>query len=176
MIDKAISELYENKLYRSMCLKYGKENSEDLRSEVILILLEYPKDKLMNIIEKGYLLPWSLQIMRFQTDPHHYNRNRTFNKKFNNGIVYVSIENHLELNVISQDTDDIVIGETISKKVLQDSLNQKNPHFYHAKLAIERTKYKNTKELSRAVGIPYFSVRYALKEYKTYLNQWAQES
>ena len=64
-----------------MCKRYGGNNHLDLRSEVILIILELPEEKKQMIIENGYLLPYSLQIIRFQVSTKNWT---AFRKKYCN--------------------------------------------------------------------------------------------
>ena len=56
-----ITELYDNNIFNYWCKKYGKELHEDLKNDVILLLLENK-----NFIKiKEYLLPYSIQTIRF---------------------------------------------------------------------------------------------------------------
>ena len=66
MINQAITELYTDLVFIRVCKKYGKENHEELRSEVITILLEMPGERLTHIIENQYLLPYAYNVARIQ--------------------------------------------------------------------------------------------------------------
>jgi hypothetical protein len=52
-------------------------------------------------------------------------------------------------------------------------LDQNNKYFYHSRLLNELIiTGVNTKQLSRDIGIPYTSVRHAIKEYRQHLKEW----
>jgi len=64
-----------------MCRRYGGHNHLDLKQEVILIVLEIPEEKQRMIIENNYLLPYALQIIRFQVSTTKWTKYR---KKYGN--------------------------------------------------------------------------------------------
>ena len=160
-----------------MCRQYGGNNSADLKSEVILLILEMPADKLKHIIDENYLLPYSLQILRLQTRGHKWS---TFKKKYLNekeqlveDITIFESEPESDFETLKNEIETIECkikrGERIYKRIIDDAANQNSGHFYHARLVIEKMKHKSTKSLSRATNIPYLSMRYALKEYRDFL-------
>ena len=175
MRDKAITELYTDRLFISMCKKYGKENNEELRSEVMSILLEMPGDKLNHIISNGYLLPYTLQIVRFQS----IDEKSKFNSQF---IIHETIDN-IEIAFDPIETQSELIDNEIRqlkaeitlKKIESDSLNQDNKYFYHANIAKSKPKYGSIRALSRKVGIDYRSMQIALNQYIEYLKEWQKK-
>lgn len=205
MRDKAITELYQDKLFLSMCKKYGKENSEELRSEVVSILLEMPGDKLTHIIENGYLLPYSINIVRLQS----ISKRDSFNKKFNNELKYavdidyisnrIKIKEDFDLSLSYNDIlynremlkinkltmfdpyeiDDTeerhLRGHKLLNKINSDSLDQNNEHFYGSRLVLLKVEKGSIKAVSRATGIPYRSMQDALKKYITHLREWQKK-
>ena len=175
MRDKPITELYQDKLFLSMCKKYGKENSEELRSEVISILLEMPGDKLNHIIENGYLLPYTLQIVRFQS----IDEKSKFNSQF---IIYETIDNiEIPFDPIETQTELMeselrqLKAEITLKKIESDSLDQSNKYFYQANIAKSKPKYGSIRALSRKVGIDYRGMQIALNQYIEYLKEWQKK-
>ncbi len=176
MIEKAITELYNDKMFHSICKRYGKSDSEDLKQIVILILLEKPKNILEHIISSGYLMPYALQVTRLQVSKFKTNKWSVFNKNF--GGIVEPLHEGIEAKIIDipYTEDHFILSDKVSKKILDDALNQDNPHFYHAMLVKLKVEHKNVKKISKATKIPYRSLLHAIDEYKKYLNEWAQES
>jgi hypothetical protein len=186
-------EFNDSKIFNDYCKKYGHNNHQELKSEVLSILLELPDHKKETIAENNYLTPYALQILKFQVSHCNWT---AFRKKFGNrenlvlvenfdddkGKIY--IENHYQnkqslpiFDVKDYDAHDIdeefIDTEKVVKKIEQDMLDQNNKYFYHSRLLNELIiTGVNTKQLSRDIGIPYTSVRHAIKEYRLHLKEW----
>ena len=186
-------EFNDSKIFNDYCKKYGHNNHQELKSEVLSILLELPDHKKDTIAENNYLTPYALQILKFQVSHCNWT---AFRKKFGNrenlvlvenfdddkGKIY--IENHYQnkqslpiFDVKDYDAHDIdeefIDTEKVVKKIEQDMLDQNNKYFYHSRLLNELIiTGVNTKQLSRDIGIPYTSVRHAIKEYRQHLREW----
>jgi hypothetical protein len=188
-----LCEFNDSKIFNDYCKKYGHNNHQELKSEVLSILLELPDHKKETIAENNYLTPYALQILKFQVSHCNWT---AFRKKFGNrenlvlvenfdddkGKIY--IENHYQnkqslpiFDVKDYDAHDIdeefIDTEKVVKKIEQDMLDQNNKYFYHSRLLNELIiTGVNTKQLSRDIGIPYTSVRHAIKEYRLHLKEW----
>ena len=186
-------EFNDSKIFNDYCKKYGHNNHQELKSEVLSILLELPDHKKETIAENNYLTPYALQILKFQVSHCNWT---AFRKKFGNrenlvlvenfdddkGKIY--IENHYQnkqtlpiFDVKDYDAHDIdeefIDTEKVVKKIESDMLDQNNKYFYHSRLLNELIiTGVNTKQLSRDIGIPYTSVRHAIKEYRQHLKEW----
>ena len=186
-------EFNDSKIFNDYCKKYGHNNHQELKSEVLSILLELPDHKKEAIAENNYLTPYALQILKFQVSHCNWT---AFRKKFGNrenlvlvenfdddkGKIY--IENHYQnkqslpiFDVKDYDAHDLdeefIDTEKVVKKIEQDMLDQNNKYFYHSRLLNELIiTGVNTKQLSRDIGIPYTSVRHAIKEYRQHLREW----
>jgi hypothetical protein len=186
-------EFNDSKIFNDYCRKYGHNNHQELKSEVLSILLELPDHKKETIAENNYLTPYALQILKFQVSHCNWT---AFRKKFGNrenlvlvenfdddkGKIY--IENHYQnkqslpiFDVKDYDAHDLdeefIDTEKVVKKIEQDMLDQNNKYFYHSRLLNELIiTGVNTKQLSRDIGIPYTSVRHAIKEYRLHLKEW----
>jgi hypothetical protein len=186
-------EFNDSKIFNDYCKKYGHNNHQELKSEVLSILLELPDHKKETIAENNYLTPYALQILKFQVSHCNWT---AFRKKFGNrenlvlvenfdddkGKIY--IENHYQnkqslpiFDVKDYDAHDLdeefIDTEKVVKKIEQDMLDQNNKYFYHSRLLNELIiTGVNTKQLSRDIGIPYTSVRHAIKEYRQHLKEW----
>ena len=69
--------------------------------------------------------------------------------------------------------EEFIDTEKVVKKIEEDMLDQNNKYFYHSRLLNELIiTGVNTKQLSRDIGIPYTSVRHAIKEYRQHLKEW----
>jgi hypothetical protein len=188
-----LCEFNDSKIFNDYCRKYGHNNHQELKSEVLSILLELPDHKKETIAENNYLTPYALQILKFQVSHCNWT---AFRKKFGNrenlvlvenfdddkGKIY--IENHYQnkqslpiFDVKDYDAHDLdeefIDTEKVVKKIEQDMLDQNNKYFYHSRLLNELIiTGVNTKQLSRDIGIPYTSVRHAIKEYRQHLKEW----
>lgn len=186
-------EFNDSKIFNDYCKKYGHNNHQELKSEVLAILLELPDHKKETISENNYLIPYALQILKFQVSHCNWT---AFRKKFGNrenlilvenfdgdkGKIY--IENHYQnkqsvplFDIKDYDAHDIdeefIDTEKVVKKIEADMLDQNNKYFYHSRLLNELIiTGVNTKQLSRDIGIPYTSVRHAIKEYRQHLKEW----
>jgi hypothetical protein len=188
-----LCEFNDSKIFNDYCKKYGHNNHQELKSEVLSILLELPDHKKETIAENNYLTPYALQILKFQVSHCNWT---AFRKKFGNrenlvlvenfdddkGKIY--IENHYQnkqslpiFDVKDYDAHDLdeefIDTEKVVKKIESDMLDQNNKYFYHSRLLNELIiTGVNTKQLSRDIGIPYTSVRHAIKEYRLHLKEW----
>jgi hypothetical protein len=188
-----LCEFNDSKIFNDYCRKYGHNNHQELKSEVLSILLELPDHKKETIAENNYLTPYALQILKFQVSHCNWT---AFRKKFGNrenlvlvenfdddkGKIY--IENHYQnkqtlpiFDVKDYDAHDLdeefIDTEKVVKKIESDMLDQNNKYFYHSRLLNELIiTGVNTKQLSRDIGIPYTSVRHAIKEYRQHLREW----
>ena len=188
-----LCEFNDSKIFNDYCRKYGHNNHQELKSEVLSILLELPDHKKETISENNYLIPYALQILKFQVSHCNWT---AFRKKFGNrenlvlvenfdgdkGKIY--IENHYQnkqsvplFDIKDYDAHDIdeefIDTEKVVKKIEEDMLDQNNKYFYHSRLLNELIiTGVNTKQLSRDIGIPYTSVRHAIKEYRLHLKEW----
>lgn len=175
MFQKEIEHLYNNDIFIALCKRYGGDNFEDLRQEIIVMIMEMPQDKLSHIVDSNYLLPYALQMVRFQTSTHPRSQGTKFNKLFNQknqsiDEIYhpTEYEPDLELNFID--------SKIILKKIWDDSSSQDNKYFYHSRLVLEKLKYKHFTMLSKVTKIPYKSVLDAVKQYRNYLDQWQKNN
>ena len=162
-------EFNNSKIFNDYCRRYGHNDHQELKSEVLSILLELPQHKKDTIAENNYLTPYALQILKFQVSHCNWT---AFRKKFGNRENLVLVENFEDIEDIEYFEDEIQI-EKIVAKIEEDMLDQNNKYFYHSRLLNELIiTGVNTKQLSRDIGIPYTSVRHAIKEYRLHLKEW----
>ena len=162
-------EFNDSKIFNDYCRRYGHNDHQELKSEVLSILLELPQHKKDTIAENNYLTPYALQILKFQVSHCNWT---AFRKKFGNRENLVLVETFEDIEDIEYFEDDIQV-EKIVAKIEEDMLNQNNKYFYHSRLLNELIiTGVNTKQLSRDIGIPYTSVRHAIKEYRLHLKEW----
>jgi len=193
----AIEQVFNAKLFQDMCRKYGGRDYEDLKSEAMLSILEVPKQKLDGIIEKGYLLPYVLSMLRNMVSTKGGKGWSRFRRQFGNREGLLSIEDMKNLRIEQVDYFDFrspgslfilagiedSIGDDFSErarmetvileKIEQDCIERaENKYWYNARLLKLSFEYKNPKKMAEAVGIHYNSVLYALKEYREHLAEW----
>ncbi len=174
-IEAAIVELFNSDLFNNICRRYGGNNHEDLKSEVMLIICELSPERKKQMVENQYLTQYALQIARFQgIGDRRTARGNSFQRKFADPtMVYTDkiIEAPEQASYQYKYVNDY-LEPAISARVNRDGQEQTNPFFYHSRLLLETIKYKTIKEAASAIGIPYVSVRRNLKEYKHVLNEW----
>jgi hypothetical protein len=162
-------EFNDSKIFNDYCRKYGHGDHQELKSEVLSILLELPQHKKDTIAENNYLTPYALQILKFQVSHCNWT---AFRKKFGNRENLVLVETFEDIEDVEYFEDEIQV-EKIVAKIEEDMLDQNNKYFYHSRLLNELIiTGVNTKQLSRDIGIPYTSVRHAIKEYRLHLKEW----
>ena len=162
-------EFNDSKIFNDYCRKYGHGDHQELKSEVLSILLELPQHKKDTIAENNYLTPYALQILKFQVSHCNWT---AFRKKFGNRENLVLVETFDDIEDVEYFEDEIQV-EKIVAKIEEDMLDQNNKYFYHSRLLNELIiTGVNTKQLSRDIGIPYTSVRHAIKEYRLHLKEW----
>lgn len=175
MINQAITELYTDLVFIRVCKKYGKENHEELRSEVITILLEMPGERLTHIIENQYLLPYAYNVARIQgiDERSRFNKMFALSETINNlEISYDPIEEKTLILDIEQRHQQ---ATKLLEKIESDSLEQSNQFFYEANIAKSKPKYGSIRALSRKVGIDYRGMQIALNKYIEYLKEWQKK-
>lgn len=162
-------EFNDSKIFNDYCRRYGHGDHQELKSEVLSILLELPQHKKDTIAENNYLTPYALQILKFQVSHCNWT---AFRKKFGNRENLVLVETFDDIEDVEYFEDEIEV-EKIVGKIEEDMLDQNNKYFYHSRLLNELIiTGVNTKQLSRDIGIPYTSVRHAIKEYRQHLKEW----
>ena len=162
-------EFNDSKIFNDYCRRYGHGDHQELKSEVLSILLELPQHKKDTIAENNYLTPYGLQILKFQVSHCNWT---AFRKKFGNRENLVLVETFDDIEDVEYFEDEIQV-EKIVAKIEEDMLDQNNKYFYHSRLLNELIiTGVNTKQLSRDIGIPYTSVRHAIKEYRQHLKEW----
>lgn len=175
MRNQAIAELYTDKLFTTMCRKYGKDDNEELRSEVVTILLEMPEDKINHIIENKYLLPYALRVVRIQAVSKRDRFNKNFNYPMKSDIDIDSIELVDDSMDITEIEEAHKEAERVIAKIKDDSCNQFSDYFYGSRLVLLKVEKGSIKEVSRSTGIPYRSMQDALKKYVNHLNEWRKK-
>lgn len=164
-----LAEFNDSKIFNDYCRRYGHGDHQELKSEVLSILLELPQHKKDTIAENNYLTPYALQILKFQVSHCNWT---AFRKKFGNRENLVLVETFEDIEDVEYYEDEIQV-EKIVAKIEEDMLDQNNKYFYHSRLLNELIiTGVNTKQLSRDIGIPYTSVRHAIKEYRLHLKEW----
>lgn len=132
----------------------------------MLMILEMPVDKKQNIVDAGYLLPYCIQMARFQATGRY--TNKRFLKLFHDQkIIYT--DQVPEINIEEYDHEIDEMANKMGEILKQDSLDQSNEFFYHSRLLLETLKYRSVKQTAKAIGIPYNSVRRSLTDYKNSL-------
>lgn len=180
IVNDEIARVFKSRDFIAMSKRYGRENHEDLRSEVMVMLLETPKVKLDNIISNGYLLPYAINIMRNQASGA--NKSTKFSKSYQDERMMYTEITITGIPVYQQDASEDYDDEIwrhireriVLVKIKDDAEKQTNAWFYHSRLFLLQMEHKNKKNLSKKIGIPYNSILYAINEYKNHLKEWLE--
>ena len=146
-----ITKTSQDKELRQICRKIGGNLSDDLFQELMVILLEYNQEKLIDIYNKGYY-KWFL----VKTLTNQFNSNSSpFNKKYR--------PKHVD-HIISDSYDhsiDIMIDKVNNK------LNQL--HWYDRELFKAYIESGSYRKLSKQTDIPFNSISRTINHVKNYI-------
>ena len=146
-----ITKTSQDKELRQICRKIGGNLSDDLFQELMVILLEYNEQKLIDIYNKGYY-KWFL----VKTLTNQFNSNSSpFNKKYRpKDIDYIITDNY-------DHSIDIMIDKVNNK------LNQL--HWYDRELFKAYIESGSYRKLSKQTDIPFNSISRTINNVKNYI-------
>lgn len=146
-----ITNTSQDKDVKQICKKIGGNLSDDLFQELMIILLEYDKQKLVDIYNKGYY-KWFI----VKTLTNQFNSNSSpFNKKYRpKDIDYIVTDNY--------DYSIDVSIDKINKEL--DKLEWYNRELFKAYL-----EYGSYRKLSKQTGIPFNSISRTINYVKNYI-------
>ena len=146
-----ITKTSQDKELRQICRKIGGNLSDDLFQELMLILLEYNEQKLIDIYNKGYY-KWFL----VKTLTNQFNSNSSpFNKKYR----------PKDIDYIISDSYDHSIDIMIDK--VNNKLNQL--HWYDRELFKAYIESGSYRKLSKQTDIPFNSISRTINNVKNYI-------
>jgi len=155
-----INELYDNKIFNFWCKKYGGELHEDLKNDVILLLLE---NKNIEKI-KEYLLPYSIQTIRFYSLDKKKSLSE-FSKKYFYRFDVMNIENFSEIK-----EDEPIEESNLINKVIKDC--NTSGKLFAARILVENANGKSILKIAKEAGVPYDLTIREVRQYKKELKQW----
>ena len=146
-----ITKTSQDKELRQICRKIGGNLSDDLFQELMVILLEYNEQKLIDIYNKGYY-KWFL----VKTLTNQFNSNSSpFNKKYS----------PKDIDHIITDSYDHSIDIMIDK--VNNKLNQL--HWYDRELFKAYIESGSYRKLSKQTDIPFNSISRTINNVKNYI-------
>ena len=146
-----ITKTSQDKELRQICRKIGGNLSDDLFQELMIILLEYNQEKLIDIYNKGYY-KWFL----VKTLTNQFNSNSSpFNKKYR----------PKDIDYIISDSYDHSIDIMIDK--VNNKLNQL--HWYDRELFKAYIESGSYRKLSKQTDIPFNSISRTINNVKNYI-------
>lgn len=104
MVRKILDEIERNNIVRDICVNIGVSSNDidDLIQEVYLILLEYNKDKIIELYKKKQLKFFIIGILQRQ----YHSNTSPFYKKYKKYYTLVD-GNHKNNSEINDDIDDV---------------------------------------------------------------------
>ena len=146
-----ITKTSQDKDLKQICRKIGGNLSDDLFQELMVILLEYNEQKLIDIYNKGYY-KWFL----VKTLTNQFNSNSSpFNKKYR----------PKDIDYIITDSYDHSIDIMIDK--VNNKLNQL--HWYDRELFKAYIESGSYRKLSKQTDIPFNSISRTINNVKNYI-------
>lgn len=149
--DQLITQIATDKEYKRLCRKLSPEYSDDLFQELMIILLEYDKDKLMTLQEQKRIRFFIVKILMNQA----CSNTSPFYKKYRKQY-YVD----LDIEESEEDNYDLVQTEIERYKYENDD------NFYRATLFEHYVNKGSIRKLSKETTIPPMSIHVSLKEFK----------
>ena len=141
----------QDKELKQICRKIGGNLAEDLFQELMLILLEYDKEKLLSIYNKGYY-KWFL----VKTLTNQFNSNSSpFAKKYRPKEIDFILTSEYDHNI------DILIDK------IDKQLNKL--HWYDRELFKAYVESGSYRKLSKQTDIPFNSISRTVNYVKTYI-------
>ena len=146
-----ITKTSQDKELKQICRKIGGNLAEDLFQELMLILLEYDKEKLLSICNKGYY-KWFL----VKTLTNQFNSNSSpFAKKYRPKEIDFILTSDYDHNI------DILIDK------IDKQLNKL--HWYDRELFKAYVESGSYRKLSKQTDIPFNSISRTVNYVKTYI-------
>ncbi len=146
-----ITKTSQDKELKQICRKIGGNLAEDLFQELMLILLEYDKEKLLSIYNKGYY-KWFL----VKTLTNQFNSNSSpFAKKYRPKEIDFILTSNYDHNI------DILIDK------IDKQLNKL--HWYDRELFKAYVESGSYRKLSKQTDIPFNSISRTVNYVKTYI-------
>ena len=143
-----INQTAKDKEIKSICRKIGGNLADDLYQELMIIILEYNKEKLLDIYNKGYY-KWFI----VKTLTNQFNSNSSpFNKKYR----------PKELDYLPEHTYDKNIDILINK--IEVELNKL--HWYDKELFKAYITSGSFRKLEKLTGIPFASINRTVNNVK----------
>lgn len=153
-----IQSIYTDPQLKLLAKAVGKEQAEDLFSEVIMQLYDQ-QEKVIEVYNKGYIKLYVARILIWQKNSKY----SQFNKKFTMPFSPLDEET---FNVAEpENTDNAVLISKISK-IIEEDINGKN--WYGANI-YKMVSREGMRKVSQDTRIPYASVRNTYHSYKNYL-------
>lgn len=99
MITKIINELYDKNIVKDILINMSviEDDIDDLAQEIFLILLEYDRDKIIDMYNKGQLKFFIVGVVQRQ----YHSKTSPYYKKYKK--YYTIVDNNREDNEINDD-------------------------------------------------------------------------
>jgi hypothetical protein len=145
-----INQTANDKELKKICKKIGGNLSDDLYQELMVILLEYNKQKLIEIYNKGYYKYFLVKTLTNQFNSNSSPFNKLYRPK--------------EVEVISYDYD---LNIDILAAKIEDKLNEL--HWYDKELFKAYLISGSYRKLSKQTNIPFNSISRTVNHVKNFI-------
>ena len=160
-----IEDLYINPKFNQICKHFGKENSEDLKNDVVLVLLDMKSDicKINNIVEYACCMA----------------RNYAINKRSKFSKQYLIKNDELTGNEIVESEYNFEFdykNQFVINYINETATNQNSQYFFHCILVKKLIELKSLSELSRKTKIPYRTLSFSMSQLKLHIKELCEKS
>lgn len=147
--------------------KIGGENWEDLRQEIAVIVLEYDRTKMNEIVQRGknHFKFWVVRSSMNTMTPVVGKFFRLLNQ-YSEKVKFVQVEDISRFSEKAEEENEINF-ENINK--IKEKLN--SLHFYDKGIFELYLKHGSLRRVSEIVGIPHTSIFYTIKKVQKCLKQ-----
>ena len=146
-----------------MCKHYGKDDWEDLRSEIMIILFDTNKEVILKAIEGCYLHQYASRIARNQTGRRSYS---VFHKNYNSCANESPEEIKSDQAYEHYDEHNDIEQDYYLKTVLSHAINPIEQVHHFAYLMLEISNGKSLRKLAKEIGCNHVYLFKGIQNYK----------
>jgi len=150
-----INQIANDREYYTLCGKLAPNFKDDLFQELMVILLEYDKDKIFKLYCENKIRFFVVKILMNQA----CSNTSPFFKKYRMRINYADIDWHDEQSI----PDELIHATT---PAIQSYSKENDNNWYRTELFMQYIKEGSIRKLSAKTGIPPMSINRSLIEFK----------
>jgi len=154
-----IEDIYLDDFYKGFCLKLVKDKvkAEELHSEFIILVIEFDKNKLKQLIENNEFKYYAVSIIRNLAFNKYSIYNKNNNNLFNEEISD-NIEEEKEEAEYLEEKETSNLLACVKRKLQYDADKSTNEWYQSNVFLLYHTKFKSYRKMSQETKIPVASL------------------